>query len=41
VTAELNNAAQSATSVDDFAPAFKEVGASCKSCHTDFKVKTD
>lgn len=41
VTAELNNAAQTATSVDDFAPAFKEVGASCKSCHTDFKVKTD
>jgi len=41
VTAELNNVAQTATSVDDFAPAFKEVGASCKSCHTDFKVKTD
>ena len=41
VTAELNAAAQSATSVEDVQPAFKEVGASCKSCHTDFKVKTD
>ena len=41
VTAELNTAAQSASNVGDFAPAFKEVGASCKSCHTDFKVKTD
>lgn len=39
VTAELNTVAQTANSVDDFAPAFKEVGASCKSCHTDFKVK--
>ena len=39
VTAELNNVAQTATSVDDFKPAFGEVGASCKSCHTDFKVK--
>ncbi len=41
VTAELNNVAQTATSVNDFKPAFGEVGASCKSCHTDFKVKTD
>ena len=41
VTAELNAAAQSATSVEDVQPAFGEVGASCKSCHTDFKVKTD
>ena len=38
VTAELNAAAQSATSVEDVQPAFGEVGASCKSCHTDFKV---
>ena len=35
VTAELNAAAQSATSVEDVQPAFGEVGASCKSCHTD------
>ena len=41
VTAELNAAAQSATSVEDVQPAFGEVGASCTSCHTDFKVKTD
>ena len=41
VTAELNAAAQTATSIDDVKPAFGEVGASCKSCHTDFKVKTD
>ena len=41
VTAELNAAAQSATSVEDVQPAFGEVCASCKSCHTDFKVKTD
>lgn len=41
VTAELNAAAQSATSVEDVQPALGEVGASCKSCHTDFKVKTD
>ncbi len=41
VTAELDAVAQTATSVDDFKPAFGEVGASCKSCHTDFKVKKD
>ncbi len=41
VTTELNTVAQTANNVGDFAPAFKEVGASCKSCHTDFKVKTD
>ena len=41
VTAELNTVAQTANNVDDFKPAFGEVGASCKSCHTDFKVKTD
>ena len=41
VTAELNAAAQTATSIDGVKPAFGEVGASCKSCHTDFKAKTD
>lgn len=41
VTAQLNQAAQTATSVDDVKPAFAEVGKSCKSCHTDFKVKKD
>lgn len=41
VTAQLDAVAQTATSVDDFKPAFGDVGASCKSCHTDFKVKTD
>ena len=41
VTAELNAAAQTATSMDDVKPAFGQVGASCKSCHTDFKVKTE
>ena len=40
-TAELNAAAQNATSMDDVMPAFGQVGQSCKSCHTDFKVKTD
>ncbi|WP_435979789.1 c-type cytochrome [Psychrobacter sp. DM4] len=39
VTADLDMVAQTATSVDDFKPAFGEVGASCKSCHTEFKVK--
>ena len=38
-TAALNNVAQSATQVSDVQPAFSDVGASCKSCHTDFKVK--
>lgn len=38
-TAALNNVAQSATQVSDVQPAFADVGASCKSCHTDFKVK--
>ena len=41
VTAELNAAAQSATSVEDVQPAFGEVGASCKSCHTEFRAKND
>ncbi|MDV2859576.1 cytochrome c [Psychrobacter sp. CAM01] len=40
-TAELNAAAQTATSIDDVMPAFGQVGQSCKSCHTDFKVKND
>ncbi|NRD69729.1 cytochrome c [Psychrobacter okhotskensis] len=39
--AELNAAAQNATSMDDVMPAFGQVGQSCKSCHTDFKVKAD
>ncbi len=38
-TAELNTVAQSATSLDEVMPAFSEVGASCKSCHTDYQVK--
>jgi len=38
-TAELNNAAQTATSVEDFKPALGAVGKSCKSCHTDYQVK--
>ncbi len=41
VTAELNAAAQSATSIDDVMPAFGQVGASCKTCHTDFRAKND
>lgn len=41
VTAELNAAAQNATSIDDVMPAFGQVGKSCKSCHTDFQVKKD
>jgi cytochrome c556 len=41
VTAELNNAAQTATDVDGIKPAFGAVGKSCKSCHTDFQVKDD
>ena len=41
VTAELNAAAQSATSVEDVQAAFGEVGSSCKSCHTEFRAKND
>lgn len=41
VTAQLNTAAQTATGVADVQPAFGEVGASCKACHTDFKVRKD
>ena len=40
-TAELNTVAQTATSVDQVLPALGQVGDSCKSCHTDFKVKKD
>ena len=40
-TANLNAAAQTATSVDQVVPALGQVGDSCKSCHTDFKVKKD
>lgn len=39
VTAELDAAAQSATSIEEVLPALGAVGESCKSCHTDFKVK--
>ncbi len=39
VTAELNTVAQTAANVDDFKPAFANVGKSCKSCHTEFQVK--
>ena len=41
VTANLSAAAQTATSIDDIKPALGEVGASCKSCHTDFRVKDE
>lgn len=41
VTAELNAAAQNATSVADVMPAFSQVGDSCESCHTEYKVKKD
>lgn len=40
-TAELNAAAQTATSIEDVMPEFGQVGDSCESCHTDFKVKKD
>lgn len=40
-TAELNAAAQTATSADEVTPAFGEVGASCKSCHTEFRAKNN
>ncbi|MGO1781983.1 MAG: c-type cytochrome, partial [Moraxellaceae bacterium] len=41
VTTDLNAAAQTAASMDDVKPAFGEVGATCKSCHTDFKAETN
>jgi cytochrome c556 len=40
-SAQLNTVAQTATSTSDYQAAFSDVGASCKSCHTDFQVKTD
>lgn len=41
VTAELNTVAQTATSIDGVMPEFGNVGDSCESCHTDFKVEKD
>ena len=41
VTANLSAAAQTATSMEDIKPAFSEVGASCKSCHTEFRAKNE
>ena len=41
VTAELNAAAQNATNIDDVMPAFGQVGESCKSCHTEFRAKSE
>lgn len=41
VTAELNAAAQTATSASEVEPAFGQVGASCKSCHTEFRAKAN
>ena len=41
VTAELNAAAQTATSAEDVTAAFGEVGASCQSCHTEFRAKAN
>lgn len=40
-TTELNQTAQNATTLEEILPAFKEVGASCKSCHEDFKKPKD
>lgn len=41
VTTDLNFVAQNANSVADVGAEFKAVGASCKSCHTDYKQKDD
>ena len=41
VTAELSAAAQTATSVDDILPTISQVGASCKSCHAEFRAKNN
>ncbi len=41
VTAQLNETAQTATTIEQVLPAFGPVGDSCKSCHTDYKVKDD
>lgn len=38
-TSELNAAAQSATSAEQVQDAFGKVGASCKSCHENFKER--
>ena len=40
VTDALNQAAQNATSVEDVQPAFSEVGASCQSCHTEYRAES-
>lgn len=40
-TADLKAAADNATSIEQVQAPFKEVGGSCKSCHTDYKVKED
>lgn len=40
-TAELNAAAQTATGIEEVLPALGAVGESCKSCHTDYRVKDD
>ncbi|MDO5768297.1 MAG: cytochrome c [Psychrobacter sp.] len=41
VTADLNAVAQNATRAEEVQVQFKAVGGTCKSCHTDFKVKED
>ena len=41
VTADLNAAAQNATRAEEVQTQFQAVGGTCKSCHTDFKVKED
>ena len=38
---DLNFVAQNANGIADVGAEFKEVGASCKSCHTDYKQKDD
>lgn len=39
-TDALNQAAQGASSAADVQPAFAEVGASCKACHTDYRAES-
>ena len=41
VTAELNQTAQSSTTLEEIKPAFGAVGKSCKSCHENFQVEKD
>lgn len=41
VTEDLKTAALSASNVEEVQAEFKEVGASCKSCHKEYKVKDD